>query len=46
MKITVTCPDTIFGVISKTFGDYIEAMKWIEVCLLNDLKVEVVKART
>jgi hypothetical protein len=44
MKITVTCPDTIFGVIVKSFDNYIEAMKWVEVCISNDLKVIVEKS--
>ena len=41
MKITVTNPETIFGVVIKSFDNYIDAMKWIEVCLANDLKVIV-----
>lgn len=43
MKITVTCPETIFGEVVHSFDNYIEAMKWIEVCLSNDLKVVVEK---
>jgi hypothetical protein len=43
MQIIVTCPETIFGVVVKTFDNYIDAMKWIEVCLSNDLKVVVEK---
>jgi len=43
MQITVINPETIFGVVKKTFDNYIDAMKWIEVCLLNDLKTIVEK---
>ena len=44
MKITVTCPDTIFGAVVKSFGNYTDAMKWVETCLANDLKVIVEKS--
>jgi|APGre2960657404_1045060.scaffolds.fasta_scaffold253048_3 hypothetical protein len=40
-KIVVTCPETIFGVIVRTFDNYKEAMKWIEVCVSNDVKIVV-----
>ena len=43
MKITVTNPDTIFGVIVKTFDNYPDALNWIATCLANDLKVIVEK---
>ena len=43
MKIIVTCPETIFGVIIKNFDNYIDAMKWVEVCISNDVKVIVEK---
>jgi len=43
MKIIVTCPETIFGVIEKTFDNYTDAMKWVEVCISNDVKVIVEK---
>jgi hypothetical protein len=44
MKITVTCPGTIFGSVEKTFDNYVEAMKWVEICVANDLQVIVEKA--
>jgi hypothetical protein len=43
MKITVTCPDTIFGVIVKSFDNYTDALIWVEVCISNDVKVIVEK---
>ena len=45
MQITVTCPETIFGEVVKTFDNYIDAMKWVEVCLANDVKVIVEKTK-
>jgi len=44
MKITVTNPYTIFGIVVKSFDNYVDAMKWIEVCLDNDLECVVEKA--
>lgn len=44
MKIIVTCPDTIFGDIVTSFDNYIEAMKWVEVCVSNGLKAAVEKS--
>ena len=44
MKIIVICPNTIFGDIVTSFDNYIEAMKWVEVCVSNDLKVVVEKS--
>jgi hypothetical protein len=41
MKITVTCPETIFGEVVHSFDNYPAALEWIEVCLANDLKVVV-----
>lgn len=38
MTITVTCPDTIFGTIVKTFDAYTDALNWIQVCIANDVK--------
>jgi hypothetical protein len=45
MQIIVTCPDTIFGEIVKIFNSYLDAMKWVEVCIANDVKVVVEKTR-
>lgn len=44
MKIIVTCPETIFGEIVKTFDNYVDAMKWVETCISNDVKVIVEKS--
>jgi hypothetical protein len=41
MKIIVTNPHTIFGAVVKSFDNYAEAMKWVEVCLDNDLSCMV-----
>ena len=41
--IKVTTPGTIFGDITRKFDSYPEALKWIEICLENDLKVIVEK---
>ena len=41
MKIIVTCPDTIFGTIVRTFDNHAEAMVWVDTCISNDLKVIV-----
>ena len=41
MKITVTCPDTIFGTIVKSFDSLPDALRFVEICLMNDLKVIV-----
>lgn len=43
MKIIVTNPETIFGVIVKTFDNYVDAMKWVEVCISNDVKTIIEK---
>ena len=43
MKITVTCPNTIFGVIVKTFDTDTEALEWARVCIANDLEVIITK---
>ena len=40
-KIVVTCPETIFGVIVKIFDTDTEALKWIAVCITNDVKITV-----
>jgi len=46
MEIVVICPNTIFGVITRIFGSMAEALEFVEVCLNNDLKVEVTQTRT
>jgi hypothetical protein len=46
MKIKVIVNDTIFGDIVREFSDYYEAMKWVEICLWNDLKVVIVGERS
>ena len=46
MKIVVTCPETIFGEIVKTFDTYVDAMKWVETCVANNVKVVVENIRT
>ncbi len=38
MRIIVINPDTIFGVITKTFDNYKDAMIWVETCLANRVK--------
>jgi len=43
MKITVTNPETIFGVITKTFDNYKDAMIWVETCIANNVKCIVEK---
>jgi len=45
MKIKVIVNDTIFGDIVRDFNDYYEAMKWVEICLWNDLKVVITGER-
>jgi len=45
MKIKVIVNDTIFGDIVREFSDYYEAMKWVEICLWNDLKVVITGER-
>jgi hypothetical protein len=45
MKIKVSVTDTIFGDIVREFTDYYEAMKWVEICLWNDLKVVITGER-
>jgi hypothetical protein len=39
MEIIVICPDTVFGIITKTFDNMVDALKWVDICLINDLKV-------
>jgi hypothetical protein len=41
--IKVTTPNTIFGDITRKFDSYSDALKWVEICLENDLKVIVEK---
>ena len=43
MKIIVTNPDTIFGVITKSFDNYKDAMIWVEICISNDVKCIIEK---
>ena len=38
MTITITCPDTIFGAIVKTFDTHADALQWVQVCIANDVK--------
>ena len=45
MEIVVTCPETIFGEIVKTFDNYKDAMVWVETCLANHVKVVVENIR-
>ena len=44
MEIIVTCPDTVFGVITRIFGSMAEALQFVEVCILNDLEVVITQA--
>jgi len=43
MQITVTCPNTVFGTIVKTFTTENDAMEWVKICIDNDLKVIIEK---
>ncbi len=44
MKIIVTCPDTVFGDLVKSFDSYVDALIWVETCILNQIKVVITQA--
>lgn len=39
--IIVTCPDTVFGKIEKTFASYERALEYMNVCTENDVPFTV-----